>query len=74
MQGMDSQEYSVVTDTLEPIKEVNMKIAVWYDKKKPKTNLIWSSTHMVDIELEKLVLDVEEGENLVEKVKEHLGE
>ena len=71
---MDSQEHSVVTDTLERIKEVNMKIAVWYDKKKPKTNLIWASTHMVDIELEKLVLDVEENENLVEKVKEHLGE
>ena len=49
-----------------------MKIAVWYDKKKPKTNLIWSSTHMVDIELEKLVLDVEENENLIEKVKEAL--
>jgi len=50
-----------------------MKIAVWYDKKKPKNNLIWSSTHMVDIELEKLVLDVEENENLIEKVKEALG-
>ena len=50
-----------------------MKIAVWYDKKKPKTNLIWASTHMVDIELEKLVLDVEENENLVQKVKEALG-
>lgn len=50
-----------------------MKIAVWYDKKKPEKNLIWASTHMVDIELEKLVLDVEENENLIEKVKEALG-
>ena len=50
-----------------------MKIAIWYDKNKPQIDLVYATTHKTDIELEKLVLDIEEGENLVKKVHDHLG-
>ena len=73
MREHHSQIHSVVTDTSEQIKEINMKIAIWYDKNKPQIDLVYATTHKTDIELEKLVLDIEEGENLVKKVHDHLG-
>jgi hypothetical protein len=69
----DSQIHSVVTDTTEQIKEINMKIAVWYNKNKPTIDLVYATTHKTDVELEKIIIDVEEGQNLLEQVHEHLG-
>ena len=51
-----SQIHSVVTDIIEQIKEVNMKIAIWYDKNKPAIDLVYATTHKTDVELEKVVL------------------
>ena len=73
MREHHSQIHSVVTDTTEQIKEINMKVAIWYDKKKPKIDLVYATTHKTDVELEKIVLDVYEGESVVKAVHEHLG-
>ena len=50
-----------------------MKVAIWYDKKKPKIDLVYATTHKTDIELEKIVLDIYEGENIQKAVYKHLG-
>ena len=50
-----------------------MKIAIWYDKNKPTIDLVYATTHKTDIELEKVVLEIEEGKNLLQQVHDHLG-
>jgi len=50
-----------------------MKIAIWYDKNKPTIDLVYATTYRTDIELEKVVLEIEEGGNLLQQVHDHLG-
>ena len=50
-----------------------MKIAIWYDKNKPAIDLVYATTHKTDVELEKVVLDIYEGEDIIKAVHQHLG-
>lgn len=50
-----------------------MKIAIWYDKNKPEVDLVYATTKNIDIELEKIIIDVEETDNLLQKIHEHLS-
>lgn len=49
-----------------------MKYYVWVDKLHPQTNLVYSMT-TENIELERVEVEVEEGEDIVQAVKNILG-
>lgn len=55
------------------VQEVTMIVYVFVDTRHPTTNLILASTYDADMELEKVEVDVEDGESVIQKVKEKLG-
>lgn len=50
-----------------------MKVAIFYDKSKPSVDLVYATTHKTEIELEKVILEIESTDNIVQKVHEYLG-
>jgi len=45
-----------------------MKIAVFYDKSKPNIDLVYATTIKTDVELKKIILDVEPSDNIIKDV------
>lgn len=51
-----------------------MKLAIWYDKKKPTINLVYATTHETDVELTKVILDIDDSvENTLLEIYNQLG-
>lgn len=50
-----------------------MKIAIFYDKSKPSVDLVYATTNKIEVELEKVILDIQENENILQAVCTHLG-
>ena len=51
-----------------------MKLAVFYDKKKPSINLVYATTHETDVELTKVILDIDDNvENTLLEIYKQLG-